>query len=511
MKAKRIILVGLIILGGFVALFSLAHAQLSASPLYAQVATTSLQVVTAAPPVVQDSIVQLTLDEQGFTMLAPQALPRSGTFWLMMPNGFSAPYPCPPPGLLPTYSLGGGAEFLVDGTGGKVTLTPRQIGRRNATPTVGSALEAQATAVMNLIDMVQGTQLRQMVQSMGMGAPSFTNISSGDDTNSFYSDSFNYHLPTNGLWLDITNVSGGMAFVNLHNGTNYVYEIFTKTNLLQATWDIAGEVFPTDTNCNPFSVAASPGGDPASQFLWARDWTGITSLGNTVPEWWFWKYYRTVNLSDWDADSSGYYSLWDDYNFHTDPNVIQFTVEVANSYINSTSAPVMVNVTAGTPFYYAVLVNGSTATNWQAYPGSNLAATIGATDGTYNVSIGLRGFPPNATQTWQSTMLIRDTVPPVLVLTNLAAYTGSRPFIDPAGYSTKSMSRLTFCVTNAAWRRQSGQRRGGGSGLQSRRHEPRHKLVQMSGCGVDAGNQSHRDSGRGLGGQCDDDKFQLHL
>ena len=421
--------------------------------LHAQVATTSLQVVTASPPAAQDSIVQLTADAQGLDLIPPGALPKSGTFWLITPGGFSAPYPCPPPGLLPTYSLGGGAEFVVDGTGEKVALkNPRRFGRSAATPTVGSALEAQANQVIALIDMIQGAQLSQMMQSMGMGAPSFTNISSGNDTNNFYSDSFNYHLPTNGLWLDITNVSGGMAFVNLHNATNAggVYEIFTKTNLLQASWDIAGEMFPTDTNCNPFTVAASPGGDPASQFLWARDWTGVTSLGNTVPEWWFWKYFGTVNLSDATLDTQGN-TLLDDYTSHQAPaNVIQFTIEMPNAYVNSSSPALPLNITAGIPFYYAVLVNGSTATNWQAYTSSNLVATLGTTDGTYNVSIGLRGFPANGTQTWQGTTLIKDTVPMTLVLTNLGAYSGSRPFIDPAGYSTKSMSRLTFCVTNAA-------------------------------------------------------------
>jgi hypothetical protein len=43
----------------------------------------------------------------------------------------------------------------------------------------------------------------------------------------------------------------------------------------------------------------------------------------------------------------------------------------------------------------------------------------------------------------------RDTAAAEIVLTNLAGFTGSRPFIDPAGYTTKSLSSLTFNVTNS--------------------------------------------------------------
>ena len=35
-----------------------------------------------------------------------------------------------------------------------------------------------------------------------------------------FTNSYGYCFDTNQLWLNITNVSGGMAFVNLRNGTN---------------------------------------------------------------------------------------------------------------------------------------------------------------------------------------------------------------------------------------------------------------------------------------------------
>ena len=48
----------------------------------------------------------------------------------------------------------------------------------------------------------------------------------GDDgTNDCPAYTNTYQFPTNDLWLEITNVSDGLATVNLHNATDYVYEV----------------------------------------------------------------------------------------------------------------------------------------------------------------------------------------------------------------------------------------------------------------------------------------------
>ena len=70
----------------------------------------------------------------------------------------------------------------------------------------------------------------------------------GDGTNGFYSDSFNYTLPTNGLWLTLTNFSNGFAYLNLHGATDAVYEVFSRTDLTASAWSIETELWPTDTN-----------------------------------------------------------------------------------------------------------------------------------------------------------------------------------------------------------------------------------------------------------------------
>ena len=171
-----------------------------------------------------------------------------------MAGGIPVPAPCPPLDLsAPIYQLADG-QFLVDETGGQVAVNPRRFGAQaqSAGGTVVSALAAQADKVVNLITRVQTTaanqQMRAMSRAMGMDVPlpGEGGGDGGDGTNGLYSDSFHYTVPTNGLWLEITNVSNGFAWLNLHNATNQVYEIWSKTNLSDAAWNIETELWPTD-------------------------------------------------------------------------------------------------------------------------------------------------------------------------------------------------------------------------------------------------------------------------
>jgi hypothetical protein len=72
---------------------------------------------------------------------------------------------------------------------------------------------------------------------------------------------------------------------------------------------------------------------------------------------------------------------------------------------------------------------------------------LGTNDGTYQVEFGFAGS--DGQTNWTSASVTLDTTPPIIVITNLTNLSGSRPFIDPAGYSTKGLSRLTFNVTNS--------------------------------------------------------------
>jgi hypothetical protein len=255
----------------------------------------------------------------------------------------------------------------------------------------------------------------------------------GDDGGGTYCFTNTYSFPTNGLWLQITNISGGLVYANLNGATDYVYEIFSATNLSPpmtvSNWDIAAEVFPgISTNTAPFSVFAN---SEPNFFLWARDWTGITSHGNTVPDWWLYYWFGTAGLalSDSDLDPKGN-TLLSDYANELDPNVIGFFISVTNNYVNTANPMLQLSVEGGTPDFHAILVNDTNLADavWYPYTSSNVMATLD-TDGVYNVSVGLRGRPANATATWQGTTLILLANPPVIAVTNPTSATVSQPMI----------------------------------------------------------------------------------
>ena len=55
----------------------------------------------SVPPDSSDSIVQLTAEAQGLSLVSPDQVPLSGTFWTIMPGAgtLALPYPCPPLGV----------------------------------------------------------------------------------------------------------------------------------------------------------------------------------------------------------------------------------------------------------------------------------------------------------------------------------------------------------------------------------------------------------------------------
>ena len=163
-----------------------------------------------APP---DSIVQATADAQGLTQITRDALPKYGTYWLVLAGAggaIAAPMPCPPSDTsLPIFQVADG-QFIVDATAGRTGLTVRQVPTQAA---IAGALEAQANAVVSLITQIQASALRQqmrtMMGAMGMNAPmpgdGIDWGGSGSATNFFIASTFD----TNLLWLEITNVAGG--------------------------------------------------------------------------------------------------------------------------------------------------------------------------------------------------------------------------------------------------------------------------------------------------------------
>jgi hypothetical protein len=256
-----------------------------------------------------------------------------------------------------------------------------------------------------------------------------------------------FSFATNSLWLQMINVTNDTAYLTLNNATDSVYEIWSKTDLTLTNWTIEQELWPTDTTSMPFTISEQ---GRTNLFVWARDWTGITSNGNTTPDWWFWLYFGTTDLSDSDLDSVGDTLLYD-YENGLDPNPIQFSLQFTNTVLNTSTAYGTVAILGGVPSYEAILINDTNEADavWQPYTSTNVTVNLDSGDGIYNVMVGLRGLPTNAVQTWLGAQLTLNTVAPMLTVTNPATGTVSVPMIQLQGYVNESLGKLTFDVSNA--------------------------------------------------------------
>jgi hypothetical protein len=416
MKKPQAILAGVVFTLGLI--FNL-HAQDTATSVAALSDTeVLLQAVEQTPPLPADSATN------GNAYYATQHAPGSSEPWPPFPGDIAG---------LPAWDLGGGT-YLLDDRNYVWGHHRKKTNFATTTTTLGG---------------MQG-----LSRMSSMGIPSFpTNDDEDDgDTNSDgYTPAFSGGTPidTNGLWLQITNYDGSFAYLNLNNATDQVYAVWTTTNLLTG-WQTEAELWPTTTQTNvlPFTVPTL--GEPI-QFVRAQDWTGVTAGGNETPLWWFWEYFGTTNLSDTNLDSEGNTLLYD-YQNGFDPNIISFTPSVTNNYESGTFAPVQLNITGGTPSYYAVSVddtNYQSDASWQSYAGNNLSVYLGVTQGWHDVWIGLKGLPSNATQTWQHKRLKLDFTPPPLVLTGPTNSTVAQPVIQLTGYSPEALSSISYDLTNA--------------------------------------------------------------
>jgi hypothetical protein len=178
-----------------------------------------------------------------------------------------------------------------------------------------------------------------------------------------------------------------------------------------------------------------------------------------LPDWWELYWFGTLAESGTNLDASGNTLLSDYQNYlngtPTDPNVIQFSIETTNDYVNHTNVSLQLNVMAGVPSYYAVFMGGSGATNWLALTTTNLTVNVGATDGVYDVNVGLKGFATNATQTWNDYSITVDRVAPVLTITNPVIIAASnnavviKPYVQLQGFANEPLMSLSYDISNA--------------------------------------------------------------
>jgi hypothetical protein len=264
--------------------------------------------------VVPDSIVQATAEAQGLQAVAYADLPLFGTYWEVLPYGIMAPLPCPPiDQTLPIFSITDNI-FLVDATGGQVTVNPRQLRTMQLTQTatsdiVASALDAQATAIVNLINQVQtataNQQMRTMAMAMGVPMPG------GDGgTNSYTPAGASFSIPDYGtnLWIAQVAVAAGyLTGIGTNTQADVQYEIQSRTNLMQTDWQSEGFIFGSElTNWTPLSVYQ---GNRVNLFIRLRSWIDSYDIG--IPDWWQFQYFGTNGIDpNTSAAGDGFSNLY---------------------------------------------------------------------------------------------------------------------------------------------------------------------------------------------------------
>ncbi len=168
-----------------------------------------------------------------------------------------------------------------------------------------------------------------------------------------------------------------------------------------------------------------------------------------LPDWWEYKYFGDLSqdgASDYDRD--GVLNS-QEYANGTNPNTIRFWTSLSGR-TSSETASGKINVVSGVPYQMAVLADTTdlSAASWVPFASIFVTPQLRA-EGPHAISVGLRGRAWDSEQTWYTTTIIRDTAPPIVVVTNPAPGTTSRPMIQLQGYSTKPLASLRYDINNA--------------------------------------------------------------
>ena len=254
---------------------------------------------------------------------------------------------------------------------------------------------------------------------------------------------------SNELYLSISNANG-IASVVLHNiQQGRIYALDSTTSLVERDWKTEQSLHTT--TAQSFLETRIPVSlQTESLFLRARDWTDEDTNTNSIPDWWEWENFGSLQSADDDFDDDGSSNLTE-YTQGTDPNTIAFTVTCDALKVNS-NAVVRFSVSAGEPSYIGVLVDSTNfaAADWYPYS-SSLAIDLGNTDNTKNIWFSLKGregaSQPNH---WEEFQFTRDTTPPLIFVTNPTTSTVTRPIVQFEGFSPERLSRLRYNLINDA-------------------------------------------------------------
>ncbi len=259
-----------------------------------------------------------------------------------------------------------------------------------------------------------------------------------------------YSYPSNSLWLEMVGVTNDAANLILH-GTQpgEVYELMSRLTLTNATWAVEQAVHAaTNQDWTPITVGIEDRTN--ALWFWARDWTGVDSNSNGIPDWWEWENFGDLNqTASGDYDGDGVNNGME-YTNGTDPNTISFFITPANQYSSNALTLLQVGIIAGVPSSMAVLVDNTNyaSATWIPYA-SNLVANLGSVQGWHKVYVGLRGRRETSDQTWHGTQVKLLSVPPNLSITNPSSFSANQPVIQIQGFSSEQLAMISYDLTNA--------------------------------------------------------------
>ena len=395
--------------------------------------------------------------------VSAEDLPRVGTFYLLSDcqraHTFAPPYPAYIwPERHPIFSLNG-IVYLVDDL----------VGAAGHDAALAGALEELETRVEQQLwsqaMMLAGMGAEMELDEEGSGFGPLADLYSSSD-----------------LWLEMVSVtnaaSGQTALLVIHPPdaeSESRFDLYFTTNLdnLAApelcltnwTWLLRSESGVTNlvvtnlTGEQGYFMLGRTNDDDSDDLTTAfellvshSDPTNWDTDGDGLPDGWEWNNFGNFDQTpagDFDGDGV---SNGDEYTNHTDPNSISFSLIVTNQYVSTDSAWVQLNVTGGVPSGLALMPSSTNLESavWQQYSTSNLLVSTGSMDGEYEVWVGLRGRMETSDQTWHGVTITRDTVPPVIVITNPAVTTVSQPVIQLQGYANEPLASLFYDVTNAS-------------------------------------------------------------
>ena len=320
---------------------------------------------------VPDSIVRIAAEAEGLSQVDPASLPFfASCWWTVSPGGAPVPMPCPPQDLsVPIYQIVDGI-YLVDETGGAVSVSvPRTSPMRAVTTaSITSAVESQGSAIASLIEQVQATaaaqQNRLLARAMGINVPM---PGEGGGTNSYYLGGSGFTIPDYGtnLWIAQTAVAAGsLTGIGTNTIAEVQYEIQSRTNLAQADWQSEGFIYGSPaTNWTPLSV---PQTGRTNLFIRLRSWATDAS---SLPIWWQLQYFGTNGVDPYGNPQADGWNNYQKFALGWDPG--QFYTP---------AAPQGVKVIFNQPSRTATIT-------WLASAGGVTGYTVRDSDGdTFNVS-----------------------------------------------------------------------------------------------------------------------------